>query len=411
MNHHKINPTIPLKRVLNKSMVTFYGLGTILGAGIYVLIAHVTTYAGAFMPFAFLIAALIAFFTAISYAELSSRYPKSAGEAYYVREAFKRQWLSGLIGWLVVLTGLVSASVLSIAFAHYCMIFIKLPPWLLISTFILSMTALAIWGISESMRFILYVTLLEIAGLLWIIFAGFPHFSVLPALWKTAALEPSLYWGTIAGAFIAFYAFVGIEDMVNIAEEVKTPEQTLPSSILWALIITTLLYFLVACSVIAVLPVQALASSKAPLALFIHAKGYPAGIIAFIGLIAITNGALAQIIMASRILYGMAKQNNAPSIFSAVSPNSQTPVIASITVMIAVLILSLSIHIEKLAQLTSSIILFVFIMMHLSLIVIKIKKPNVKKHTKTYPIILPITGLILSISFLGLQLYYFKFVY
>lgn len=406
MNKKLLHPSIPLKRALNQFLVISYGLGTILGAGIYVLIAKVSAHAGVFMPFSFLLAAVIALFTAISYAELSSRYPKSAGEAYYVREAFRTPVLSALIGWLVAFTGIATAAVLCHGFAAYFGLFVNLPLWLIFLGFVLLITSIAIWGISQSAVIIMLITLVEVAGLLFIIFLGVDKLDTLPSLWQMASDKPALWWGTITGALIAFYAFIGLEDMVNIAEEVKEPESTLPSSILWTLTLSTVLYFLVACAFLAVLPIDKLAQSNAPFAYFVQSKGYSSTLISLIGMIAIANGAIAQVIMSSRIIYGMAKQNNAPGIFSSVSPSTKTPAMASLMVLLLVILFALFFDIETLAQMASAVILFVFIFIHASLLFLKsAAKQRLKKETRVYSIMFPIIGLILSVVFLTLQIY------
>ncbi len=397
---------VPLKRSLSKFVITLYGVGTILGAGIYVLVGKVAEASGIYTPLAFLFAAVIASFTAVSYAELSSRFPKSAGEAFYVHQAFNKRWLSSLTGYLVVFTGLVSAAVLTHGFVGYFQLFLPMPDYLAIVLFVLFLGAVAIWGINQSALLVICITLIEISGLLLILFLGREHLQSVPKAWQS--LSPATlheFSAVITGAFIAFYAYIGFEDMVNVAEEIKEPEKNLPAAIFMALAITTLLYFFIAQVLVAALPIQELSQSDAPLALFIEKKGYSTQLIGLISLIAIINGALAQIIMASRVLYGMAKYHNtAPRYLAFVYSRTQTPVYATLLVMGVVLVFTLGFQIKFLAQMTSSIILSVFIIIHLALIMIKIKQKQVPEKAAVYSIFFPVMGVILSTLFLLSQL-------
>ncbi|WP_133126860.1 APC family permease [Legionella nagasakiensis] len=398
-----MNP-VPLKRSLSKLLITFYGLGTILGAGIYVLVGKVATHAGIYTPLAFLLASSIALFTAVSYAELSSRFPKSAGEAFYVQKAFQKQWLSAFIGWLVVFTGLVSAAAITRGFVGYFQLFIDVPSWVAIVFLVVFMGIIAIWGIKESAMMVMLITLIEVGGLVIIIFLASDSWHRLPGLWHAAPSMSTLEWtGIFSGAFLAFYAYIGFEDMVNVAEEIKNPEKNLPPAIFWALGIATLLYLLVALAMILALPMDELAKSDAPLATFIAAKGFSPNLIALISLVAIINGALVQVIMASRVIYGMANQQNAPQCLATVHPRTQTPVVATLLVVTIILILALWFNIEALAKLTSTIILCVFMMIHLALIRIKWQK-KVSRNAVSYSVFFPIAGFVLSTGFLFGQL-------
>jgi basic amino acid/polyamine antiporter, APA family len=394
---------IPLKRSLSKLLVLFYGLGTILGAGIYVLVGKVAAQAGLYAPLAFILAAFIALFTAVSYAELSSRFPKSAGEAFYVQHGFNHSWLSGLVGWLVVLTGVVSAAAITRGFSGYFQLFFSLPSWISIVGLIVVMTIIAIWGIKESALLVMGITLVEIAGLVIIIVLAKDDFTHLPAVYRSAGpISYGVLAGIFSGAFLAFYSYIGFEDMVNVAEEIKHPEKNLPPAIFWALGIATLLYVLVSFAMVLAVPMDALASSGAPLATFIEIKGYSPNLIGVISLIAIVNGAMAQIIMASRVIYGLAIQNQAPKLLGRVNKSTQTPMISTLLVSLIILILALGFNIEYLANLTSSIILVVFILIQLALVLIKLRG---EKHPESvsYPLFFPVVGVVLSTLFLLAQ--------
>jgi len=314
---------VELKRSLTLPLITFYGLGTILGAGVYVLIGKITARAGLYTPVAFLFAALIAAFSAFSYAELSSRFPKSAGEAVYVQEGFHWRWLTTLVGYMVVLTGIVSAAAIANGFIGYLHLFVSISDHLAITLLVLGLGGLAIWGIIESVIIATIITLFEVGGLIFVLAIAGHSLQSLPDRWAelVPTLDGHVWGGILVGAFLAFYAFIGFEDMVNVAEEVKNPSRNLPIAILLALGISTILYILVSLVAVLALPVNELASSNAPLALIVQKTShFSPTIIGIISLVAVVNGALVQIIMASRVMFGMAQQGNGPQHFAKINP-------------------------------------------------------------------------------------------
>lgn len=402
-----MNSQATLKRSVTLPLLTLYGLGTIIGAGIYVLVGEVALLAGLYSPISFLIAALIAGFTAFTYAELSSRYPKSAGEAYYANQAFTRKWLAALLGWSVVMIGLVSAATMSNGFVGYFQTFVDLPSWLVIVFFVIFMTVVAAWGISESVWLAAIITIIEVAGLLFVIVVSGESVasSDISAVELIPSMDGVVWTGILLGAFLSFYAYIGFEDMVNIAEEVKNPHRTLPLAIILAIAISTILYVIVAIVAVYVLPPEQLGQSKAPLKDIVQRSSESgAVIISVISLIAVINGALIQLIMASRVLYGMANQKIAPTFFAYVHPKTRTPLWSTFTVSIVVLILALGFSLVTLATVTSFITLLVFAIMHLSLIRVKQLYPK-PEQAAVYPVWLPVAGLFLSVALVLYQSY------
>ncbi|HEX3034129.1 MAG TPA: amino acid permease [Thermodesulfobacteriota bacterium] len=396
-----------LKRSLSLPLITFYGLGTILGAGIYVLVGKVAGMAGLYAPLAFATAAIIAFFTAFSYAELSARYPLSAGEATYAEEAFSRRWLSAAVGWSVVLTGVVSAGTIVNGFVGYLRIFVQLPDWLAITLLVILLGLLAAWGISESVGTAAIITLVEVLGLIIVLFVAGDSLATLPDHWQELIppVEGQVWIGILLGAFLAFYAFIGFEDMVNVAEEVKDPGRNLPLAIFLAVGVSTVLYILVALVAVLSLPLGLLTESDAPLATIIEEKsGRSPIIISLISLVAVVNGALVQIIMASRVVYGMGYQGMAPRIFAKVNPRTQTPILATVLVTLIILVLALWLPIVTLAKATSFIILIIFALMNLSLLRLKIRREPHPVGIANYPIFIPGIGFLLCVGLLVLQL-------
>ena len=394
-----------LKRAITLPLLVFYGAGTILGAGIYALIGEIAALSGEYAPFSFLISAFIAAFVAFTYAELSSRYPKSAGEVIYVNQAFSKTWLSTLVGWGIVLTGIVSSAVMARAFAGYLHQFTLIPDAFAITLFVIFISTVAIIGISLSVNMVALITLIEISGILLVLYVTRDHLLAISNRWQM--LIPPLSWpiwqNIIFGAFIAFYAFIGFEDMVNVAEEVIEPEKNLPLAIIIALLISTLFYVLVSLAAVLTLSIQELADHKAPFALIIQKNSdIPVEIISFISLIAILNGALVQVVMGSRVLFGMSEKGIAPKYFGIIYPKTRTPVIATLFFAAMLLIMALWFPILVLAKITSFIILMIFALISLSLCIIKIRD-NTQKPYLNIPIIVPAISFIFCLGFIFLQ--------
>ncbi|MHA7872959.1 MAG: APC family permease, partial [Hyphococcus sp.] len=299
---------VSLKRAVSKPLLVLYGLGTMLGAGIYALIGEVAGVAGALAPLAFVLAAAIAALTAASYAEFSSRYPASAGEAAYVSAGFANRRLPLIVGLLIVMSGVVSSGVMFRSFIGYAQLYLAFPDVAGVLCLTLVIGGLAAWGIGQSLAVAAVVTLIEGAALVLIVALGAgaePAATAGPA----AAIPRESVNGVIFAAILAFYAFIGFEDMVNIAEEVKRPRRTIPGAILIALAATTLLYAAVSWVAVRAVPIAELAASSAPMTLvFARLSDWPAHWVSAVAMLAVTNGALVQVIMASRVLYGLGRQ-------------------------------------------------------------------------------------------------------
>lgn len=392
---------VTLNRTLSLPMMVLYGLGTTIGAGIYALAGEITRVAGYFAPLSFLFAALLAGFTAISFAELCARYPYAGGAALYVKQAFSSQRLSILIGLLVVTAGLVSASALMNGFVGYLHQFVGIDRSIAIILATLMLDGVAAWGIAQSVFLASLITVIEIGGLLLIIAVSNHGLIDLPSRWNELIPPADIasWSGIYLGAILSFYAFIGFEDMVDVAEEVKEVKRNLPNAILLTLAITVLIYLLLMVSAVLSMPPAELASSKTPLVyLYEYHTGEKAVVISIIGMFAIINGALIQMIMASRVLYGMSSRGQIPSLLGRVHPRTQTPLIATAVVTGIVLILALIGRLASLAEVTSVIMLTVFSLVNLALWRIKRKDPK-PDGIRIYPSWVPITGFIVSSAF------------
>jgi amino acid transporter len=255
-----MNSPVPLKRELGLLEVTLSGTGIILGAGIYVLIGQAAGLAGNAVWLSFAFAALIAVFTGLSYAELASMFPTAGAEYDYVANAF-HQRLAFVIGIMVILSGVVGAATVSLGFAGYFTSFTGFPLIPVAVALLLGLGFLTAWGIRESTRVAIVFTLMEVGGLVGIIAIGLPHFGSVNYLEMPSGLS-----GVFAGAALIFFAFQGFEEMVKLSEETRDPEKNIPRGLIFALIITIVLYLLVAVAAVGAVGFMSLASSPAPFA-------------------------------------------------------------------------------------------------------------------------------------------------
>ncbi|MDA1090205.1 MAG: APC family permease [Proteobacteria bacterium] len=398
------NQDTGLQRRLGLGLLTLYGLGTTVGAGIYVLVGKIAERAGEFAPVSFLLAAFLVGFTALSYAELSSRYPKSAGAAVYVSEGFALPALAIIVGLLVIAAGVVSSATLVQGFAGYFGELAALPKWVLSLAAVAVLVAVACWGIGESVIIASLLTLLEVGGLGMVIWAGRETLIDPAAVWAvlTAPLQAAPWSGILAGSFLAFFAFIGFEDIVNVAEEVKDERRTLPTAIGLTLGLTAVLYLAVAAVAVYAMPAADLAASPAPLVEIYERKTGQAGtVLVLIGTFAVINGALIQIIMAARVVYGMASQGWLPTAVASVNTRTRTPVTATFIIGGVVLALALAGELEVLAQTTTVFILCVFTLVNAALFRIK-WRGSVPSGSLTVPLWVPATGAVTSAVFLVL---------
>ena len=396
----------PLKRVLTLPLVILYGLGTTIGGGIYVLVGKVAERAGMMAPWSFMAAALLSAFTALTFAELSSRFPKSAGEAVYVKQAFNVQQLAVFVGILVILNGSVSAAALANGFVGYWQTFVAMPDWIVIVLITAILGLLAAWGIGQSVTMAAVITLIEVGGLLLIVWVAGEEFVSIPL--RSHELMPGLdgaiWLGILSGSFLAFYAFIGFEDMVNVAEEIKDVEKTLPQAIIVTLVLTTLIYFIVTLTAVLSVPPAELGQQKAPLSYIYHLNtGASPTLIGLISIFAIVNGGLIQIIMASRVLYGMSRQSMTPRalrFLGDVNRRTQTPIKATAGVVLLVCVLALSFDIASLAETTSLMILIIATLVNGALLRLKLDTGEKKSiEGMQVPIWVPACGLVVSLGF------------
>jgi len=383
-----------LRRRLGLPLLVLYGVGITIGAGIYVLIGAVAAHAGRYAPWSFLLAALGMALTVGSYAELATRFPVSAGEAAYVHAAFHSRLASTLTGLLTILIGIVASATVVLGTAGYIRQFIELPSGAIVTVVLVALGAVAAWGILESVLLASLFTLIEAGGLLAIIAAGLYARLPVAELLALPPLDASVLSGIAYASLLAFFAFIGFEDLANVVEEAKVPHRDIPRAMVLTLVISTALYLAVAAIAVLAVPLERLAASQAPLSLVFRALASvsPATISA-IAIIATLNTILAQITMAARVVYGMAKQGDLPRIAGHVHPKTATPLIATALIVAATLLLALLVPFERLAEGTSLATLVVFGLVNLSLLRLRYRKIHTSAPHVRVPLWVPAAGL------------------
>lgn len=407
----KTSPDGPgLRRSLSLTLLTLYGLGVTIGAGIFVLIGKIAGVAGIYAPLAFLGAALLAGLTALSFAELSARFPESAGEAAYVREGLRSRKLARIVGLMVAGVGIVSSAAIVIGFIGYLSALIALNETLSTVLAVALVGGIAAIGIAPSVLIAAVFSVAEIGILVAVVIAGVYGGGVEVFVPPAPVLPPdgAAMLGIASGAVLAFFAFIGFEDIVNVAEETRDAQRNVPRAIFLTLIITVVLYVAVALVAGAVVPPAELAESAAPLVLvFERASGLSGQPLAAVAVLAVLNGALIQTIMASRVFYGMARRNMLPAVLARVSPKTHTPLVATAVVTASLLLLALTFPIETLAQATSFIALTIFALINVSLIALRMREDfrtcaRLPGHIRI-PLILPALGCIVCVCLLAFQ--------
>ena len=355
-----------LKKTLGTTLLTLYGVGIMVGAGIYVLVGHAAGAAGVWAPLAFLVAGLVAIPSALSYAALSAAIPEAAGDSAYVERGLGLHWLAMLVGFINIAAGVVGGAAVLRGGVGYLTALLPVDPGLAIGLLGAGLTALAILGAVESLTFAALLTLVEVLGLGLVVWAGFSAEPV--AAWS--APPPPAPSGILAASIFAFFAFLGFDDLVNMAEEAREPSRTMPRAILLALAITAVLYALVALAAVRAVPAADLAASERPLALVWSAGtgGGSAGFLSAIAVAAALNGVLAQIVMSARVLFGLGRRAPSLALMHRAHPRFGTPVAATALAGAATISAAMALPVAILAEYTTLALLVVFIIVNAALI-------------------------------------------
>lgn len=378
-------PTVDGVRKLKKELGLFelcaYGVGLILGAGIYTIIGEAAGLTGGSLPLAFLTAALIAILTGLSFAELSSMYPKAEGAFLYVKKAFENKFLSDATAFFRVFVGVVSTAAVAIAFSGYLTSFVNLPMTMVALGIIALMSIINFWGIEFSAKINVIFTAIETLGLLIIIAMGLGSFESANILHFARGFN-----GFFASSFLLFFSYIGFSSIVNLSEESKDATEKVPKAIMISILFTTVIYFLVALSATSLVNWQLLGQSASPLAL-VASQAWGQTAFTVIGLIAIfstTNTMLIDMISTSRILYGVSKKKyqTFPAFFSRVHRTRRTPHVAIAAVGILTAAFALLGDIGLVAGIANLLLFILFVLVNAALLKLRYKYPDEKRGFK-----------------------------
>ena len=393
-----------LRRAIGPRLLLLFIVGDVLGGGIYALVGEVGAETGGAIWAAFAVALAAALFTAASYAELVTKYPRAGGAALYVHRAFRSPFLSFMVAFAVMSSGITSASALARAFGgDYLSAFVDVPIVLTAICLLLAISLVNFAGIEESVKLNVGFTMVEMAGLLLIVLIAIVAVGQGDAD-TGRAFEfkegSSVLGATLAGAALAFYALVGFEDSVNVAEEARDPSQVYPKVLFGGILIAGVTYLLVTIGASMVVSTSDLASSDGPL-LEVVEQGplnIPEKLFSAIGLLALANGALINMIMASRLLYGMSEERVVPQPFGLVHRGRRTPWFAiAFTSALAMVLVSTG-DLGSLADTTVALLVVVFAVVNVAVLVLR-RDPVSHQHFRT-PTVAPVIGVAISIALL-----------
>jgi basic amino acid/polyamine antiporter, APA family len=402
-----------LRRSVGLAQLTFYGLGGMLGAGIYGLIGKAAGQMGSAIWLAFLVSMVAAILTGLSYACIGSRYPRAGGAAYVTHRAYGWPLLTYVVGLAVMCSGLTSIATQSrVAAENFGRLagVEEAPITLLAVGFLILLGGVVLRGIRECMWLNVLCTTVEALGLVLVIGAGVSYWGSADLLETPPAGEGGGVDGLTAvfvmqAAVLTFFSFIGFEDMLNVSEEVKQPERTVPLALICAMLAATVIYMAVAITAVSVVPWRELAASPGPLTEVMAraAPWFPE--IAFVGItiFAVANTALLNWVMASRLAYGMAQQGLLPSPLGRVHPGTRTPHVAIGTLFVIVTALAVAGDITALASATVLLLLVVFATVNIALVLLLRREPD---HPGTFrvPILVPIAGAAVCLGMLGARL-------
>jgi amino acid transporter len=388
----------PLQPAITGRMLTVFVIGDVLGAGIYALVGEVGGEVGGAIWTAFLLAGVLALFTAASYSELVTKYPRAAGAALYVHRAFKSDFFTFVVAFAVMSSGVTSAATLATAFGgDYLSEFVELPTVLVGLAFVTVISLVNFRGIRESVGLNLGLTAIELTGLLLVVVIGLA-FLLDGGGDPGRALEfksgEAVPLAILAGASLAFFALIGFEDSVNVAEETRDPSRVFPRALFGGLLVAGVIYMLVTVIASMAVETEALVDSDGPLLEVVDQGPLAVSteLFAAIALFALTNGALINLIMASRLVYGMSSEGIVPKALGRVHPERRTPWVAIVfTASLAAVLIVIG-DLDTLADTTVLLLLFVFVCVNAAVLVLR-REPVDHDHFRA-PTAVPVLGVV-----------------
>ncbi|MBG0740665.1 amino acid permease [Paeniglutamicibacter antarcticus] len=369
-----------LKKGITGPLLYLFILGDVLGAGIYALVGKVSGEVGGAIWVPLVVALILSLLTAASYAELVTKYPRAGGAAIFAERAYKKPLLSFLVGFCMLAAGVTSAAGLALAFAgDYLKPFVDLPPVPVALIFLVLVALLNSRGISESVKSNVVMTVIEVSGLVLVIVlvavmfgrgGGYPE----QVMQFRAGVNPGI--AVLGAALLAYYSFVGFETSANVAEEIRDVSRVYPRALFGALLTAGAVYVLIGLAAAVALPTEDLAGSTAPLLAVVNATGIavPPWLFGAIALVAVANGALLTMIMASRLTYGMAEQGLFPRALGKVLPGRKTPWSAIVATTVVAMALTLTGDLASLAETVVLLLLFVFLSTNIAVLVLRSDK-------------------------------------
>ncbi len=394
-----------LRRSIGTVQLALYALGSMVGSGIYGLIGKSAGEAGSAVWMSFLVALVAALLTSLSYASLGSRYPRAGGAAYVTDRAFGLPVLSFTIGLALVASGLTSIATQSKIFAA---IVADLAGWeassptIIAVGFLLILSGIVFRGIRESMWVNVACTLMEVSGLLLVIASGLSYWGTIDYFEvPPERADTGVAIVVLQASVLAFFAFIGFEDAVNVAEECRDPERTIPRGLIIATLAAAFLYIAVSITAVSVVPWQELAAAPSPLTAVLQksAPNIPAGLMTFIALFSVANTALVNYVTASRLIYGMSGQGLLPTSLGRIHETRRTPHIAIAALLCLLLLLATAGQIADLAAATVLLLLVIFIAVNAALVVLKRRSGEAQGRFEI-PIALPIAGIAVCVALL-----------
>ena len=367
-------PATSLHRTLGLIEVTAGGVGIIIGAGIYVLLGAATAHAGPMVWAAFLVAAVLSALTGLSYAELSSMFPSAAGEYEYTRRAMP-EWIAFVVGWTMIVGLVVAAATVSIGFARYLGYFVAVDPRAASVGLLGAVAGVASIGVKQSARLTVALSAVQVGGLVLIVGIGLPHVG------DVDLVSGPGVGGVLGAAALVFFAFIGFDEVITLAEETRDPTRTVPRALLAALGLSTALYVAVAIAAVSVLGAGPLAASPRPLAdVMAHVLGdRGATVVAAIAVITTTNTTLLALTAASRVVYGMAKARAMPHSLSLVHATRRTPGRAILLVALAATACALFGDFTLIAAITDFAVYVVFLAVNAAVIILRRTSPGLPR--------------------------------
>jgi len=363
-----------LQRSLSLWQVTTTGVGIVIGAGIYVLVGEAARDAGAMVWLAFVLAALLAAFTGLTYAELAAMFPSAGAEYEYVRRAFN-EFTGFLVGWMMIAANLIAAGAVAIGFAHYLRYFFDVPIRFGAVGLLLVLSLIVAAGIQRSIWLSVTLAVLQVGGLLIVITSGLPNVG------DYSLTEGASVSGVLGASALVFFAFIGFDEVATLAEETHDPSRTVPRALLLSLSISTALYVLVAIAAVSLIGVDGLAASDTPLATAIAEDlgDRSADIIAFIALASTTNTSLLVLTTASRLMFGMARNAALPPLLATVGPRAHSPYFAAAAGFAVAGSFALMGDISLVASVTDFGVYVIFISVNIAVIVLRFKLPEQRR--------------------------------